>query len=189
MEYESDQVRSVASQVAVVAGPQAPGEVESLQEPLRSFATIAPTEAGRNRGKHGGAHIAARGEIRSADCLDRLTSVPLNEFHQLRVGHARDRIRVQRTGRLGYLFMDSGMQWMLCPSAAGGGSPPCGAADYGLGMAKKGTGKRKKQSEPDEKLTNDEDFKEQFPKAGGKLTKPEEPPPDPRSTDPRRKQR
>ena len=56
-------------------------------------------------------------------------------------------------------------------------------------MAEKGKGKRKQQSEPDEKLTNDEDFKEQFPKAAGKLTKPEEPRPEPRSTDPRRKQR
>lgn len=64
-----------------------------------------------------------------------------------------------------------------------------GRPDYGLGMAEKGTRKTKKPSEPDEKLTGDEDFKEQFPKAAGKLTKPEEPPPDPRSTDPRRKQR
>jgi hypothetical protein len=56
-------------------------------------------------------------------------------------------------------------------------------------MAEKGARKQRKQSEPEEKLTNDEDFKEQFPKAAGKLTKPEEPPPDPRSTDPRRKQR
>lgn len=97
MEYESNEIGSVASQIAVVAGPQAPGGIESLQEPLRSFATIAPTEAGRNRGEHRRAHIPARGEIRSADCLDRLTSVSLNELHQLRVGHARDRIRVRRT--------------------------------------------------------------------------------------------
>ena len=61
--------------------------------------------------------------------------------------------------------------------------------DYGVGMAEKGTRRTKKKSEPDEKLTDDEDFKEQFPKAAGKLTKPEEPQPDPRSTDPRRKQR
>ena len=61
--------------------------------------------------------------------------------------------------------------------------------DYGVGMAAKGTRKGKKQSEPDEKLTKDEDFKEQFPKAAEKLTKPEDPPPNPRSTDPRRKQR
>ena len=56
-------------------------------------------------------------------------------------------------------------------------------------MAEKGTQKRKKPSAPDEKLTNDEDFKEQYPKAAVKLTEPQEPPPDPRSTDPRRKQR
>ena len=56
-------------------------------------------------------------------------------------------------------------------------------------MAEKSKRKTKKPSEPDEKLTSDEDFKDQFPKAAGKLTKPEEPPPDPRSTDPRRKQR
>ena len=56
-------------------------------------------------------------------------------------------------------------------------------------MPEKDTRKRKKQSEPVEKLTQDEDFKEQFPKSAGKLTKPQDPPPDPRSTDPRRKQR
>lgn len=58
-----------------------------------------------------------------------------------------------------------------------------------MGMAEKGTNKRKKQGKPDEKLTSDEQFKEQYPKQAGKLVKPEEPPPDPRSTDPRRKQR
>jgi hypothetical protein len=56
-------------------------------------------------------------------------------------------------------------------------------------MAKKGDSKRKKRSEPDENLTSDEEFKKQFPKQAGKLEKPEDPPPDPRSTDPRRKQR
>ena len=56
-------------------------------------------------------------------------------------------------------------------------------------MAIKGVGKRKKQREPDEKLTSDDDFKKQFPKQAEKLEKPEDPPPDPRSTDQRRKQR
>jgi hypothetical protein len=56
-------------------------------------------------------------------------------------------------------------------------------------MAKKDDSKRKKRSEPDENLTSDEEFKKQFPKQAGKLEKPEDPPPDPRSTDPRRKQR
>jgi hypothetical protein len=55
-------------------------------------------------------------------------------------------------------------------------------------MAEKGKRKRKRQGDTDEKLTNDEDFKEKFPKAAEKMTKPDEPPPDPRSTDPRRKQ-
>ena len=62
-------------------------------------------------------------------------------------------------------------------------------SDYGGPMANKGVSKRNKRSEPDEKLTSDEDFKKQFPKQAGKLEKPEDPPPDPRSTDPRRKQR
>jgi hypothetical protein len=56
-------------------------------------------------------------------------------------------------------------------------------------MAQKGGNKGKKKAEPDEKLTGDDDFKEAFPKQAGKLTKPEDPPPEPRSTDPRRKQR
>jgi len=56
-------------------------------------------------------------------------------------------------------------------------------------MANKGESKPTKQKGPDEKLTSDEDFKKQFPKQAGKLEKPEHPPPDPRSTDPRRKQR
>jgi hypothetical protein len=58
-----------------------------------------------------------------------------------------------------------------------------------VAMAEKGSKKRKKQGKPDEKLTSDEEFKEQYPKQAGKMVKPEEPPPDPRSTDPRRKQR
>jgi len=56
-------------------------------------------------------------------------------------------------------------------------------------MAGKGESRSKKKGPPDEKLTDDEDFKEAYPKQAGKIEKPEEPPPDPRSTDPRRKQR
>ena len=56
-------------------------------------------------------------------------------------------------------------------------------------MAKKAAKKSKKQGQPGEKLTDDEDFKKAYPKQAGKIEKPEEPPPEPRSTDPRRKQR
>ena len=56
-------------------------------------------------------------------------------------------------------------------------------------MAKKGDSKSKKKGPPDEKLTDDEDFNEAYPKQAGKTVEPKEPPPDPRSTDPRRKQR
>jgi hypothetical protein len=56
-------------------------------------------------------------------------------------------------------------------------------------MAKKSNSRGKKKGSPDEKLTDDEGFKEAYPKQAGKTVKPEEPPPDPRSTDPRRKQR
>ncbi len=56
-------------------------------------------------------------------------------------------------------------------------------------MATKKAAKPKEQPKPDEKLTSDEDFKEQYPKQAGKIAKPRDPPPEPRSTDPRRKQR
>jgi hypothetical protein len=58
-----------------------------------------------------------------------------------------------------------------------------------VGMAKKSINKGKKQGKADEKLSSDEEFKEQYPKQAEKMRKPEEPPPDVRSTDPRRKQR
>ena len=56
-------------------------------------------------------------------------------------------------------------------------------------MAKKGNNESKKQGKPVEKLTDDQEFKEAYPKSAEKMEKPSEPPPDPRSTDPRRKQR
>ena len=56
-------------------------------------------------------------------------------------------------------------------------------------MARDGASKAKKQPKPDEKLTDDEDFKKAYPKQAGKIEKPADPPPEPRSTDPRRKQR
>ena len=55
-------------------------------------------------------------------------------------------------------------------------------------MAKKGDGKGKRKEEPNAALTDDEVLKK-YPKQGSKLVKPEDPPPTPRSTDPRRKQR
>lgn len=56
-------------------------------------------------------------------------------------------------------------------------------------MAQEGASKPKKQTRRDEKLTDDEDFKKAYPKQAGKIEKPVDPPPEPRSTDPRRKQR
>ena len=56
-------------------------------------------------------------------------------------------------------------------------------------MAAKAAKKGKKQGRPDEKLTGDQDFKDAYPKSAEKMEKPEEPPPDARPTDPRRKQR
>ena len=56
-------------------------------------------------------------------------------------------------------------------------------------MAKKAANKSKKQGKPVEKLTDDQDFKEAYPDSAKKMEKPPEPPPEPRSTDPRRKQR
>ena len=57
-----------------------------------------------------------------------------------------------------------------------------------MAAKRRGEGDQQKGA-PDEKLTDDEDFKEAFPKQAGKIEKPKEPPPEPRSTDPRRKQR
>ena len=56
-------------------------------------------------------------------------------------------------------------------------------------MAKKAAKKTTKPGQPDEKLTGDQDFKEAYPDSSKKMEKPPEPPPEPRSTDPRRKQR
>jgi hypothetical protein len=56
-------------------------------------------------------------------------------------------------------------------------------------MAKKSDGRSKEKGPPEEKLTDDEDFKEAYPKQAEKMVEPTEPPPEPRSTDPRRKQR
>jgi hypothetical protein len=56
-------------------------------------------------------------------------------------------------------------------------------------VAKTNPAKPKPQGKTDDKLTSDEDFKEAFPKQAGKLEEPKDPPPEPRSTDPRRKQR
>ena len=57
-------------------------------------------------------------------------------------------------------------------------------------MAKKAKDKDqgRAQEKPEPALTDDEAIKK-FPKQASKLIEPEEPPPLPRSTDPRRKQR
>jgi hypothetical protein len=55
-------------------------------------------------------------------------------------------------------------------------------------MTRKGNNPPDGKENPEKALTDDEAVKK-FPKQARKLTKPEEPPPTPRSTDPRRKQR
>ena len=55
-------------------------------------------------------------------------------------------------------------------------------------MTKKDNGPSDGDERPDKALTDEETLKK-FPKQAKKLSKPEEPPPTPRSTDPRRKQR